>query len=50
MTRPAFAPGVIERHSRQRSTWLKWLRRTAILMALVSTIYTLAFTAGYYWG
>lgn len=49
MTRPAFAPGVIERHTRRRSALLKWISRTAMLVALVSTIYTLAFAAGYHW-
>jgi hypothetical protein len=50
MTRPAFAPGVIEHHARQRGALIKWLKRTAWLVVAVSTVYTLAFTAGYHWG
>ena len=54
MTRPAFAPGVIEHHVRQRirqrAALLKWARRTGLLMLAVAVIYSLAFTAGYHWG
>lgn len=54
MTRPAFAPGVIEHHVRQRirrrAALIKWLRRTALFMAAAATVYSLAFTAGYHWG
>lgn len=45
-----FAPGVIEHEERQRSALGTWLKRTAFALIAVSVIYTLAFTAGYYWG
>jgi len=50
MTRPAFAPGVIEHHVRQRRALRKWLSRTAWVLMATCTVYTAAFLAGYHLG
>jgi thiosulfate reductase cytochrome b subunit len=50
MTRPAFAPGVIEHHARQRKALRKWMVRAAWVLVAACTVYTLAFAAGYHWG
>ena len=50
LTRPAFAPGVIEHHVRQRRALRKWLSRTAWVLMATCTVYTAAFLAGYHLG
>lgn len=54
MTRPAFAPGVIEHHVRQRirhrAALRKWLKRALALVAGAAVISWLSFLAGYHLG